>query len=163
MLNTKVIDLLNDQVNKELYSAYLYLDFYLYYESVSLDGYAAWYKKQAAEEVEHAEKIMQYLGENNIRTELKEIAKPNVEIKDIKDPLVLSLNHEKYVTSLIHNIYAAASEVNDYRTMQFMHWFIEEQLEEEVNAQANLDHYELYAKTDAGLYELNKAMLKSAK
>ena len=108
MLNQKVADLLNDQINKEMYSAYLYLDFANFYTYKGLNGYANWYNIQAKEEMDHAIGILQYLQDNDYQVTLQAIDKPDKELKHLDDPLKYGLEHEQYVTSLIHNIYDAA-------------------------------------------------------
>lgn len=110
-----VFELLNDQINKELYSAYLYLDIANYYDDKGLDGFANWYEIQAKEEMDHAMLIYHYLHNNDQSVTLKEIAKPDKIFTDLMGPLKIALEHEKYVTSLINNIYAAAQGVNDFR------------------------------------------------
>ena len=107
MLDSNVKQLLNEQVNKEVYSAYLYLDFSNFYKSKGLDGFANWYNVQAQEERDHALLFMQYLQNNNVRVTLDAIAKPNVPMDTLMDPLKAGLEHEEYVTSLIHALYAA--------------------------------------------------------
>ena len=108
MLDKKVAELINDQINKEFYSAYLYLDFSVYYEEVGLDGFANWYMIQAQEERDHAVLMLQYLQNNGEKVTLEAIAKPDKELKDKLQVLELGLEHERYVTSLIHTIYEAA-------------------------------------------------------
>lgn len=157
MLSEKITDLIQNQVNKEYYSAYLYLDFSGFYADKGLDGFAAWYKKQADEEVEHAEKFVKYLEDNGVRPVYETIAKPEMNPVELKDPLVFSLDHEKYVTSLINAIYEEAFNEKDYRTQQFLSWFIDEQGEEEKNAEDNLKKFELFGSDPKGLYELNSA------
>ena len=134
MLDKKVISLLNDQVNKEMYSAYLYLDFSNYFEHVGLEGFANWYEVQAKEEMDHAMLFVKYLQNNNVAVELSAIAKPDVALTDTMTILKAGLKHEEYVTELIHAIYGAAQAVNDFRTTQFLDWFVKEQGEEEKNA-----------------------------
>ena len=112
MLDKKVAELLNDQVNKELYSAYLYLDFALYYDEIGLDGFANWYKIQAQEERDHAMLFLQYLQNNGEKVTLGAIAKPDKDLSDKLQVLKYGLEHERYVTSLIHAIYDAAYGVN---------------------------------------------------
>ena len=124
MLNQKVADLINDQINKELYSAYLYLDFSNYYYDEGLSGYGNWYFIQAQEERDHAMLMLEYLRNNGMPVTLKAIDKPDKEIKSFEDPLKFGLEHEIYVTSLIHNIYAECVKENDFRTMQFLDWFV---------------------------------------
>ena len=160
MLNAKVKELLNDQVNKEMYSAYLYLDFSGFFGGKGLSGFAAWYKKQAQEEMVHAFKIYDYIHANDEKVELLAIEKPNVALNDELQVLKEGLKHEQYVTSLIHNIYKVAMEEKDYRTMQFMDWFIKEQCEEEENATELIDKFEKFGKDAAALYSLNKELGK---
>ena len=97
MLNAKVKELLNQQVNKEFYSAYLYLDFSNYYETRGLDGFANWYKIQAQEERDHALLFYQYLHNNNETVTLDAIAKPDKVFNCDMDPLKAGLEHEMYV------------------------------------------------------------------
>lgn len=134
MMNEKVHELLNQQINKEFYSAYLYLDFSNYFEDAGLDGFANWYKIQAQEERDHAMLFYQYLQNENQKVTLEAIAKPDKTFSSHMDVLKAGLEHEEYVTSLINDIYAAAYNVKDFRTMQFLDWFVKEQGEEETNA-----------------------------
>lgn len=108
MLDQKVAQLLNDQVNKEFYSAYLYLDFSVYYDSIGLDGFANWYKIQAQEERDHAMLFLQYLQNNGEKVTLEAIGKPDKALTDKLEVLKFGLEHEQYVTNLIHTIYEAA-------------------------------------------------------
>ena len=158
MLDTKVVQLLNQQVNKEFYSAYLYLDFSNYYYDQELNGFGNWYKIQAQEERDHALLFMQYLQNNGEKVELEAISKPAVELTDNKAVLQAGLNHERYVTSLIHDIYEAAYNVKDFRTMQFLDWFVKEQGEEETNANDMISKMELFGSDPRGLYLLNSEL-----
>ena len=157
-MNEKVRDLLNQQINKELYSAYLYLDFANYYEQRGLSGFANWYKIQAMEERDHAMLFYQYLQNNSQKVVLEAIAKPDKEFTCDMDPLKAGLEHEMYVTSLINDIYAAAYEVKDFRTMQFLDWFVKEQGEEETNANDLISKMELFGSDPRGLYLLNSEL-----
>ena len=144
MLDKKVAELINDQINKEFYSAYLYLDFSVYYEEVGLDGFANWYMIQAQEERDHAVLMLQYLQNNGEKVTLEAIAKPDKELKDKLQVLELGLEHERYVTSLIHTIYEAAYSAKDFRTMQFLDWFVKEQGEEEKSAEDMIKKMRLF-------------------
>ena len=157
-MNERVHQLLNDQINKELYSAYLYLDFSNYFKRVGLDGFANWYYIQAQEERDHAMLFYQYLQNENQLVTLDAIAKPDKEIKADMDALLAGLEHEKYVTSLINDIYAAAHEVKDFRTMQFLDWFVKEQGEEETNANDLITKMELFGSDPRSLYMLNSEL-----
>ena len=150
-MDKKVSELLNDQINKELYSAYLYLDIANYYESKGLDGFANWYEIQAKEEQDHAMLFYHYLHNNGEPVTLKAIDKPDKTFTNLVEPLKAALAHEEYVTSLINTIYAAAQAVNDYRTTQFLDWFIKEQGEEEKNSNDQITKMELYGGDARGL------------
>lgn len=158
MLDKNVAALLNDQINKEFYSAYLYLDFSNFYKEEGLDGYSNWYFIQAQEERDHAILFLQYMQNNGEKVTLDAIAKPDKEFKNLADPLKYGLEHEQYVTSLINNIYAAAMKVNDFRTMQFLDWFVKEQGEEEDNAETNLKRYQRFGSDMKALYDLDSEL-----
>ncbi len=157
-MDQKIADLINDQINKEFYSAYLYLDFANYYASVGLDGFENWYRIQAQEERDHALLFYQYLQNNDIKVAFQAIEKPDWERGDNTAPLKAGLQHEKYVTSLINNIYAAAFDAKDFRTMQLLDWFIKEQGEEEKNASDLITKMELFGSDAKGLYMLNSEL-----
>lgn len=158
MLSKKVIELLNDQVNKEFYSAYLYLDMANYYKDQSLDGFYNWYKIQAQEERDHAMLFMEYLQQNGQSVTLEAIAKPDKEFKEFIDPLKAGAEHERFVTDLIHAIYDAAYQDKDFRTMQFLDWFVKEQAEEEENADNMVSKFELFGSDAKGLYMLDSEL-----
>ena len=157
-MNSKVHELLNQQINKEFYSAYLYLDFSNYFEEAGLDGFANWYKIQAQEELDHAMLFYQYLQNEGQRVTLEAIDKSEKKIARHMDVLKAGLEHEKYVTTLINDIYAAAYEVKDFRTMQFLDWFVKEQGEEETNAADMITKMELFGSDPRGLYLLNQEL-----
>ena len=158
MLDKKVAELINNQINKEFYSAYLYLDFSVYYEEVGLDGFANWYMIQAQEERDHAVLMLQYLQNNGEKVTLEAIAKPDKELKDKLQVLELGLEHERYVTSLIHTIYEAAYSAKDFRTRQFLDWFVKEQGEEEKSAEDMIKKMRLFGDDAKSLYALNSEM-----
>ena len=158
MLNKKVADLLNEQINKELYSGYLYLDMNNYFDKRGLSGFANWYMIQAQEERDHAMLIYKYLQNNDCPITLGAIAKPDKKSKKDMDVLKAGLEHEEYVTASIHTIYDAASKVKDFRTMQFLDWFVKEQGEEETNARDMISKMELFGGDARGLYLLNQEL-----
>jgi len=158
MLDKKVVELLNQQVTKEFYSAYLYLDFSNFYYDQGLDGFGNWYKIQAQEERDHAMLFIQYLQNNGEKVTLDSIDKPSVELKSAKEVLGEGLKHEQYVTSLIHGIYEAAYAVKDFRTMQFLDWFVKEQGEEENNADNLVKRFELFGDDPKSLYMLDNEL-----
>ena len=158
MMNAKVRDLLNQQINKEFYSAYLYLDFSNYFEDAGLDGFANWYKIQAQEERDHAMLFYQYLQNESQIVTFEAIDKPDKKFSEHIEVLKAGLEHEKYVTSLINDIYAAAYDVKDFRTMQFLDWFVKEQGEEETNANDMITKMELFGSDPKSLYMLNQEL-----
>ena len=157
-MNEKVHELLNQQINKEFYSAYLYLDFSNYFEDTGLDGFAKWYKIQAKEERDNAILFYQYLQNENQKVTLEAIAKLDKVFSCHMDVLQAGLEHEKYVTSLIHDIYAEAYNVKDFCTMQFLDWFVKEQGEEETNANDLISKMELFGSDPKSLYMLNQEL-----
>ncbi len=157
-MDQKVAGLLNDQVNKELYSAYLYLDMANFYAGQGLDGFANWYEIQAKEEQDHAMLMYRYLHNNGETVTLGAIAKPDKEFKALPDPLKAAHEHEQYVTSLINAIYDAAQAAKDHRTMQFLDWFVKEQGEEEKNSADLIRKMELFGGDAKGLYMLNSEL-----
>ncbi len=158
MVNAKVHALLNDQINKEFYSAYLYLDFSNYFKEQGLDGFANWYKIQAQEERDHAMLFLTYLQNEDMSVTLEAIAKPDKVLDSHMTVLKAGLEHERLVTSLINNIYAAAYEDKDFRTMQFLDWFVKEQGEEETNANDLITKMKLFGSDPRGLYLLNQEL-----
>ena len=155
MLDNRVKELLNQQIAKEFYSAYLYLDFSNFYYDLELNGFGNWYRIQAQEERDHAMLFLDYLKENGVRADLELIEKPVIKEETAKGILAQGLEHEQYVTSLINDIYAAAYEVKDFRTMEFLNWFVKEQLEEEKNADDMIKKMQLFGNDSKGLYSLD--------
>ncbi|MBO4282632.1 MAG: ferritin [Bacteroidales bacterium] len=158
MLEKKVADLLNDQINKEFYSAYLYLSMNTYFENRGLEGFAHWYHLQAQEECEHAMKMYRFLLDEQMEVTLLPIAQPKEKFQNDMEVLQKALKHEEYVTQCIHDIYNAAAAANDHRSMQFLDWFVKEQAEEEKNANEIIHKYELYGKNEVSLYLLNQEL-----
>lgn len=155
-MNEKITALLNDQINKEFYSAYLYLDISNFYDDMDLDGYANYYMIQAQEERDHALLFMKYMQNNGLKVTLEAIGKPDKTFATVLDPLETAAEHERYVTALINAIYHEAHEAKDYRTMKFLDWFVDEQMEEEDNADTMISHYKLFGSDPKGLYLLDQ-------
>ena len=155
MFDQKVAELLNNQINKEFYSAYLYLEFANYYQELGLEGFANWYTIQAQEERDHAMLFLKYMQNNGLKVTFEAIDKPTKAFSDKAEPLKAGLEHERYVTGLIHNIYAAAQDVKDFRTTQFLDWFVKEQGEEETNADSLIKKMEMFGTDAKGLYMLD--------
>jgi len=157
MLDKKVATLLNEQIMQELYSAYLYLDMADYYGDKGLEGFENWFYIQAQEERDHAMLFRKYLLNNGEKVTLLPIKAPEENYTGHDVPLKRALEHEKVVTGLINTIYDAALTVKDFRTMEFLNWFVKEQMEEEKNADTNITKYEL-VKDGSGLYVLDQEL-----
>ena len=157
-MEKNVADLINNQINKEFFSAYLYLDFANYFASLGLDGFENWYRIQAQEERDHAMLFWQYLLNNDVKVTFEAIDKPDKELDSPLAVLEAGLEHEKYVTSLINNIYGAAYEIKDFRTMQLLDWFVKEQGEEEKTASDMITKFNLFGNDSKGLYMLNSEL-----
>ena len=155
-MNNRIAELLNDQINKELYSAYLYLDMANYYDELDLDGYANYYMIQAQEERDHALLFMKYMQINGLKVTLKAIDQPDKTFDSVLAPLEIAAEHERYVTDLINNIYHEAQLDKDYRAMKFLDWFVDEQMEEEDNADKMISRYKLFGSDPKGLYLLDQ-------
>ena len=108
--------------------------------------------------MDHATLMIQYLQNNSEKVVLEAIDKPAVTLTDAKSVLTETLKHEQYVTSLIHNVYGAAYEVKDFRTMQFLDWFVKEQGEEEKNAENLIKRFELFGDDAKSLYMLDSEL-----
>ena len=158
MLDKQVVKLLNEQVTKEFYSAYLYLDISNYYTNKNLNGFGNWFKVQTQEERDHAMLFVTYLLNNDQEVVFGDITAPVGKYQDFKAPLDLSYTHEQSVTASIYNIYEAASAVRDFRTMQFLDWFVKEQGEEEKNSKDLIDRYELFGYDSKSLYMLDSEL-----
>jgi len=155
MVTKKVIDLLNLQVQRELFSAYLYLDMALYYHDIGLVGHAHWFEIQAQEERDHALGFIRYLQHVGEKPILNVIDKPTLIYKDAREPLVEALKHEKFVTASIVNILEVAKTEKDYLTIDFLQWYIKEQGEEEKNANDNILMYDFVEGNKAALLHID--------
>ena len=158
MVSEKIGQLLNTQINQEFYSAYLYLSFADFFEEKGLKGFANWYQVQTQEERDHALLFLQYLQNNNCPAVFEAVEKPQAVQPDNLAVLEAGLKHEQYVSSLIHTIYSAAYDEKDFRTMQFLDWFIKEQGEEETNAEDLIKKMELFGSDAKGLYLLDQEL-----
>jgi len=159
MISEKMEQLLNEQIQKEFYSAYLYLSFEAYFTSRNLNGFANWFRVQAMEERDHAIILINYLNLVGGRVKLQAIQAPEWDFKSIEEVLEKALAHEQYVTKSIYNIADQAIEERDHKTGSFIKWFIDEQAEEEDNAQQNLSKIRLVGEDDGrGILMLDTEM-----
>jgi ferritin len=157
-MNKQVASLINEQINKELYSAYLYLDIANYYADAGLNGFENWFYVQAQEERDHAMLFRTYMLNNDESIILTTIEAPGQTYADYMAPLKLTLQHEQIVTASIDNIYSVAYQEKDFRAMQFLDWFLKEQGEEEKNSTDLIRKYELFGSDSKGLYLLDQEL-----
>ena len=158
MLNNKIQDALNGQINAELWSAYLYLAMGMHFEAEGLSGVANWFKIQFQEEQAHATIFMNYINQRGGRVELKAIDAVPTSWASPLDAFKATLEHEKKVTSLINNLYALAEAEHDYATRDRLAWFVSEQVEEEDNCRQLIDKFTLIGNDGMGLYMLDQEL-----
>ena len=133
MINQKVRDIMNEQIKWELYSSYLYLAMAAYFDSQGLDGMGQWMRAQAQEEVLHAMKFFNHIKDRDGRVELLAIDQPPSGWSSPAEVFKVAYEHEQKVTGLINNIMKVAQEENDFAAMPMLHWFVDEQIEEEAS------------------------------
>lgn len=163
MLSKKMEQTLNEQVNAELYSSYLYLSMSAYFESKNLKGFSKWLKIQSEEEYAHAMKIFNYILERSGKPLLMEIKSPPNHWEKPVDAFENVYGHEKKVTSMINNIMALAEDEKDYATRSMINWFIDEQVEEEANASYIYDVLKMIGDSTNGLFALDHQLGKRGK
>ena len=155
-LDTNVGNILNLQINKEFYSAYLYLTFADFYEEQGLKGFANWYVIQSQEELAHARILRRYLLDNDWTPTMEAIAKPDLTFSKVVEPIKAAYEHEQFITASINECYAVAQKANDFRTMQLLDWYVKEQGEEEANASDLLKAVEIFGGDPKNLYDLDR-------
>ncbi len=158
MLNKKLEEALNEQINAELYSSYLYLSMCAYLQAEGFSGMANWMKIQAQEELSHANKLFDYVNERSGRVWLKAIDAVPTEFGGITEVFDEVRQHEAKVTSLINNLMDIAIKENDHATRSFLQWFVDEQVEEEASVQEICDSLKLINGNGHGLLMLDREM-----
>lgn len=142
-MNQAMQDAINEQINIELTSAYVYLAMSAYFDDQNLGGIAGWLKKQANEELGHAMRLFGYLVDRGGRVVMHAIPQPDKDYGTALEAFRKVLKHEQHVTASINRLYAIAVEQNDYPTQVHLHWFIDEQVEEEKTASDIVGRLEL--------------------
>ncbi len=155
MLNSKITDLINSQINKEFFSSYLYLEISNYFYDKSLNGFGNWFASQTQEEYAQAMLFVKQLQNNAEEVKLEQIANPSQQFEDFKQPLALTFEHEQMISASINDIYAEAYTLKDFKTMQFLDWFVKEQGEEEQRADDLCKRFDLFGTDSRGLYLLD--------
>ena len=158
MQNKKMIQAVNDQVNKELFSAYFYLAMQAYFSSLNLDGFANYFRVQVQEERDHALGFFNYLNKIGGKITFAEIQKPQSEFSSPQEVFELALNHEQFVTQSIYSLMNIAREIQDHTTEIFLQWYITEQAEEEENMGRVLNKLKLIKGDGAGLFMIDSEL-----
>lgn len=158
MLSQKLHTAINEQINAELWSAYLYLSMSLDAEAKGLKGVANWFFVQWQEEQGHARILMNYLNSRDCKVELKPIAEVRTEWESVLEMFQETLKHEKVVTGLINNLAAIAAEDRDFASSNMLVWFIDEQIEEEESARDMIFAVESVEGNKYGMYQLDKEL-----
>lgn len=158
MLSEKMVDALNEQINKEMYSGYMYLSMSAYADFKGLKGSANWFHVQYQEEMEHAMRIYDYVQEQGAHVKLKTIDQPPTEFGTPLQIFEKTLEHERFVTTLINNLVDLAIEERDHASRIFLQWFVSEQVEEESNANEILDKIKLAGEDGNGLFMVDKEL-----
>ncbi|HDL08216.1 MAG TPA: ferritin [Desulfobacteraceae bacterium] len=162
MLSEKMEKDLNNQLNAELYSSYLYLSMTSYFKSIKLDGFANWMYVQAQEELTHAMKFYDFINQRGGKVILTQIEAPptlwNSSVEVFED----TLKHEQKVTALINNLVETALAEQDHATNIFLQWFVTEQIEEEENVGSVLEKLKLLKDTGGGMFLIDRELAKRA-
>ncbi len=158
MLNKKIEEAINAQINAELWSAYLYLSMSAWCHANGNPGMGNWFAVQFKEEQDHAQIFFNYVISRNGKVTLAPIDAVPTEWNSILDVMESTLAHEQKVTSLINNLFALTTAENDYATQSMLKWFIDEQVEEEENAQNIIDNLKMIKDNGYGLYMLDKEL-----
>lgn len=158
MISKKMANSLNAQINKELYSAYLYLDMSGRAERNGMPGVANWFFVQTQEELSHVQKFYQYILRQGATVELESIAKPDVDSKTALALFEKALSHEQFVTKSISDLVDVAVKERDHATEIFLQWFVNEQVEEEQNASAIIDQLKLAGPAGGGMFMIDREL-----
>jgi ferritin len=158
MLAKKIEDAINTQINKELFSEYLYLSMATYFAAEGLSGLENFFIVQAQEERFHAMKFYNFVNERGGRVLLKSLDDPKTDFASIEEVFKLTLEHEQFITNSINELMDLAIEEKDHATKSMLNWFIDEQVEEEASMQAILDKLKLIGGKGHGLLMLDNEL-----
>lgn len=154
-LNGKLADAFNDQITLELQAATVYRQLAIEMDVLSLSGMAAWFRAQAAEELEHAEKFISHMTDRSAHPRIGAMDAPTVSVATVQDAFEISLGHEKKVSEAIRDLYRLAQNEGDIDSIPLLHWFIEEQVEEEASVGGILDRVKMINNDGNGLLRLD--------
>lgn len=162
MLNKKIEDALNAQINAEFWSGYMYLAMSAHFAADGKSGFANWFKVQYQEELEHALKLFNYINSRSGVVKLKPIDKVPQSWESPLAAFEAALAHEKKVTNMIDDLVTLAQKEKDYATASFLQWFVDEQVEEEETAQEYVDSLRLIKDNGFGIFTLDKELKSRA-
>ena len=157
-LSKKMLDALNEQLRQEQFASHLYLSMSTYFEDENLSGFAGWMRAQALEETAHAMKFYTYIIERGSRVTLGQLDAPKTDWKDAEEAFADALEHEQKVTKMINNLVKIARDEDDYATETFLHWFVDEQVEEEDSVGGVLETLKMIAGSKNGLVMLDREL-----
>ncbi len=160
MISEKMQKALNDQLNKELFSSYLYLSMAAYLEDINQTGMASWMRLQADEEHEHAMKFFDFILRVDSKVELQQIDKPQIEWNSPEEVFKASLAHEQYISKSIFEIVDLATQEKDHATRTFLNWFVDEQVEEEASVKDIVQKFEMIGESKGAMYMLDRELGK---
>ena len=158
MIKEKMVKAFNDQINAELYSAYLYLAMSAECEAMNLSGAGNWFRIQAQEEVAHAMKFFGHINDRGGKVILQTIEQPNPEWKTLLDMFEASYTHEQYITSRINDLVDLAAAEKDHAAQPMLQWFVTEQIEEEMNADKIVQQLKLTSSSPQALLFIDQAL-----
>ena len=158
MINKKMQDAFNKQINEEMYSSYLYLSMAAYFEALSFPGFAQWMKAQSQEEWFHAMKFYNHIVERGGKVELFAINEPKKKWESPLNAFEDSLNHEKHISGCIDKLMDLSIEEKDYASRSLLTWFVDEQVEEEASVGEVVDKLKLIGEHDHLLLMLDKEL-----
>lgn len=155
MLNPKIQDAINDQINAELYSSYLYLSMAAYFRSLSLDGMAHWMEIQAQEELGHVMRFFNFVNDRDGRVKLGPVEGPKVEWESPQNAFKDAYDHECKISRRISDLTSLANAESDHTVATFLQWFVNEQIEEEAKAKAIVDKLKLVGDNGVALFMMD--------
>ncbi|NQT23109.1 MAG: ferritin [Candidatus Omnitrophica bacterium] len=160
MIGKKVLDALNRQINREIYSAYFYLGMAAYADSIGMKGIASWFRMQWKEELFHADKMFNYINDRGNRVMLGAIEEPPQDFSSVRDLFERTYEHEKKVTKLIHNLVDLAKSEKDTESESFLQWFVNEQREEEATPRGILERVKKSEKDVKAMSQIDGELAK---
>jgi ferritin len=157
-MKKRIEDALNEQINEELFSSYVYLAMAAHFEAMNLEGFTNWMRLQAQEELAHAMRLFNHINRRGGRVVLKAIGEPPFDFGTPLETFEKALAHEQHITGCIHKLYGIAVEENDYPAQVELQWFIDEQVEEEENTGRVVDLLKLAGEDKSALFMLDREL-----